>query len=85
MQDEVDTCTLFRLFGLEEDHIPAKEERVVKEETKNVLEGIDMLIAFLEMRESKRMGRYSQDMRQPVRITFKWSCIARRCLSRLRN
>lgn len=61
------------IFGLEEHHIPAKEERVAYKhiQIKYILDAMDMPNTTLQVKESTRTGRYSQDIRRhPVKITF---------------
>lgn len=68
-------------FGLGEDHIPAREERVGKEKEnlKKLLEAMDMPNAAIEVKKSKRSGSYHQDVRRrPVKVTSNMERIAKR-------
>lgn len=47
------------IFELKEDHVPAEEEKVVKEEVliKRLPEAKDMPCGFFEIKETMRIGR----------------------------
>lgn len=69
-----DGCKPLMIVGLKEVHIPGKDERTTKEEIqiRYLLEAIDITDVLSERKETKRIGRYSRDIRgKPVKITFK--------------
>lgn len=74
-------------FRLDEENVPLKEERVIREEIKigKLLKTIDMAEAVPETKDTKRIRKHRQDNRgRRVKITFKMECtvVARWCYGR---
>lgn len=58
---KVERCKSLMIFGLEEVHIPTKEEMIVMGEFS---EDTDVVNAISEIKETKRIRKYYQDKRE---------------------
>lgn len=63
---------LIKIFGLKENHLPVKEERVAKEEESisKLPMAINLPNVSLDIKEAKRIGRYRQDIETTTKDYF---------------
>lgn len=77
-EPETDGRTALRIFELEEDHVPARDERLAKgkQNIRKPLVASHKPNAILEVKDSKKIGSDSHDIRgRPVIYIFSNSAV----------